>query len=355
LDGLRAVAITMVVGSHIWAGGNPIDLGPFAFLFDGDLGVRIFFVLSGFLITHLLIREQTATGAINLRHFFARRALRILPLYLAYLSVLLVLQFAGLYHDDLSSWLGVFTFTRNLVGRGDSATRHLWSLAVEEQFYFLWPVACVRFGLLLPTTARVRLVTASLVAVVMVALLCRLLFDKAPVGGDLLHRLIGFRSAFRYCDSIAIGCLASLAFTRLPASALLCKPFGQLTVLCLWAAVLFFMPTLMPGYSAFIFPTLQAAATAVFVLVAANAESGLLFVVFSNRLMAFVGALSYSIYVWHFMFLSHFFGKVSEGLWFYQWPVWLIVAFLVAYVSHKWLELPFLAMRSRFAAISRGF
>jgi len=115
--------------------------------FDGELGVRIFFVLSGFLITHLLLEEASATGTISLKRFYIRRTLRILPIYVTYLLVLGVLTALGLYHDSFSSWIGALTFTRNMIGQGRSATVQLWSLAVEEQFYLLWPMTLYAFSL----------------------------------------------------------------------------------------------------------------------------------------------------------------------------------------------------------------
>ena len=149
LDGWRAIGVTLVLVSHMpFSAGFP---EPYAYqlteVFDGELGVRLFFVLSGFLITHLLLAEARASGGISLKRFYIRRALRILPIYVAYLLVLGVLTALGLYHDALSSWIGALTFTRNMIGQGRSATVQLWSLAVEEQFYLVWPLVLGTFAL----------------------------------------------------------------------------------------------------------------------------------------------------------------------------------------------------------------
>src|SRR5882724_7345116 len=94
LDGWRAVSILMVLGAHCQhVNGFPNALhGTFSWLFDGNLGVRFFFIISGFLITWLMVLERDQTGGVNLRHFYARRALRILPVYFTFILALAGLQ-----------------------------------------------------------------------------------------------------------------------------------------------------------------------------------------------------------------------------------------------------------------------
>jgi peptidoglycan/LPS O-acetylase OafA/YrhL len=141
LDGWRAVAILLVLLSHWWATGGADNIPRWIrpITGQGDLGVRIFLVLSGLLITHLLLEENDSYGSIDLRSFYIRRVLRIFPVYFAFLLLLATLSAFGLYYDDVATWIGALTFTRNVIGKGNSATGHLWSLAVEEQFYFVWP------------------------------------------------------------------------------------------------------------------------------------------------------------------------------------------------------------------------
>src|ERR1700722_15703426 len=94
LDGWRAFSIVMVLGWHCtYAAGFPQELKPiFSRLFDGDFGVRIFFIISGFLITRVMIGEHNQTGQVSLKNFYIRRALRILPVYFSFLAVLVALQ-----------------------------------------------------------------------------------------------------------------------------------------------------------------------------------------------------------------------------------------------------------------------
>ncbi len=172
LDGLRALAVTVVIVFHLSPGGLP----------GGFLGVDVFFVLSGYLITRLLAEERTATGGIRIAGFWRRRVRRLVP---ALLLVLIACSTAALFvGGDLliglgAQVLGALTFSSNWVyiAAGSSyfdATapelfRNLWSLAVEEQFYLLWPVFLL--VVLLRMTPRTRvMVLLSLAAASAVAM-----------------------------------------------------------------------------------------------------------------------------------------------------------------------------------------
>src|ERR1017187_6342941 len=141
LDGWRAISIMMVLGAHAeHTNGFPNAFHAiFKWLFDGTLGVLFFFVISGFLITWLLVFENDRSGHINLKHFYARRALRILPVYYAFILTLVCLQLFTVYTQSVSAWIGNLTFTTNFVTANVWPSGHLWSLSVEEQFYLLWP------------------------------------------------------------------------------------------------------------------------------------------------------------------------------------------------------------------------
>lgn len=142
LDGLRALAIGFVVYSHFWPSGLVHDA-----LRWGYIGVRLFFVISGFLITGILLdaRERMKENKNVLKSFYVRRALRIFPIY--YLSIfLLIFGYGGFNQWEMSSYL---TYTTNWYYctyktgtvhlSGMDIGSHLWSLAIEEQFYLVWP------------------------------------------------------------------------------------------------------------------------------------------------------------------------------------------------------------------------
>jgi peptidoglycan/LPS O-acetylase OafA/YrhL len=167
IDGLRAIAVLVVIAFHLTPGP----------LLGGYLGVDLFFVISGFLITGLLLRERAEHGRIRLREFWVRRARRLLP---ALVMLLLTCSSAAFFvgGDVLvrlwSQLIGALTFSSNwvLIATGssyfdDSAPelfRNLWSLAVEEQFYLAWP-----FVVLLVALVPRRWVRASVLAAVAIA------------------------------------------------------------------------------------------------------------------------------------------------------------------------------------------
>ena len=157
LDGLRAIAVLLVMGVHI----------AFPFMALGWLGVDIFFVLSGFLITTLLCNEYARNGRISLSKFWGRRFLRLMPVYWLYvgsLTAYMLLGPANQLHAH-GNWtpgeyiLALWTYFVNLAPAGgiwthQHLTLHLWSLAVEEQFYFIWPPLCVLILRFPPTMDR---------------------------------------------------------------------------------------------------------------------------------------------------------------------------------------------------------
>lgn len=346
LDGWRALAIVLVLGDHFpYTTGFPASLQPvWGQVFDGNLGVRLFFVLSGFLITHLLFGEFRRFGAIDLRKFYIRRALRIFPLYFAYLAMLAVLTLAGLYADTLSSWIGATTFTRNVVGRGNSATIHFWSLAVEEQFYLLWPGAIVAAGLFV----RRRRAAAFLLALVLVALATRGLAVVTP--SIDFNLVLGERSILRYADSLAIGCLAAVLLSPLA------RTIGGRTAAAALAIVILGLVLRthdIPAAMRVAIPTLQAVAIALLLVYSVGLRSGPVHGLLNAKWVVRLGVLSYSLYVWHVLFVAHFFRAFRDAP-LYDWKWWLVPSFAIAYASHRFIERPFLTLKERFAPEDRS-
>jgi peptidoglycan/LPS O-acetylase OafA/YrhL len=173
LDGVRGIAIALVVLFHYPWGArdprNPIAGNP---VHGGFLGVDAFFVLSGFLITTLLLREHARFGCVSFRGFYARRALRLLPALAILLLIALVLHFAlapgNPNRPETTGLLGVVFYVANWVNiyrpHALGITSDTWSLAIEEQFYLLWPLALVFL-----LHRRLRIGTIAIVAVTGIA------------------------------------------------------------------------------------------------------------------------------------------------------------------------------------------
>jgi peptidoglycan/LPS O-acetylase OafA/YrhL len=194
LDGLRALSIGVVLIGHGGAvAGRPLWLAPLRTV--GVIGVELFLAISGFIITHLMVREHQRNGRLNLRHFWARRALRILPPLAAMMAGFALAAASGLFKWSWPSFFSALTFTRNLpIFGADWFFGHTWSLSVEEQFYAIWPLLFVGFH------ARRHLARGLLgviLAAPIVGLVCE--FHWAPV-----------RNLLPFVPYLAIGCLLAL-------------------------------------------------------------------------------------------------------------------------------------------------
>src|SRR5262245_26497608 len=165
LDGLRAISIAFVFLGHL-AGtrGFPIGTAPGNALNTAELGVHVFFVISGYLITGLLLQEVARHGRIDVPRFYLRRTLRIFPPYYALLAVLFVADLAGLVPLHDHDVLRAMTYTSNYDPNRSWFVGHTWSLSVEEQFYLLWPAVVL---LLRPR----RAVVAAAAVVVLVPII----------------------------------------------------------------------------------------------------------------------------------------------------------------------------------------
>lgn len=341
LDGWRAVGILLVMFSHVWAADN-YDQTRFYFhhlASQGDLGVRIFFVLSGFLISYLLLVEYERTGAVSLKDFYIRRVLRIFPVYFLYLFVLVLLQAAGLYHETFSSWLGVLTFTRNMTGHGQSATAHFWSLAVEEQFYLAWPIALVAFGLY----RRPRLALWVLAAVALTSVASRIVACEDQ--SFLCQRILNDKSTIKYADSIAVGCMAAFLAIKYRFK----ERYGVALFYVALAALVLSAATqsmVTNAAASSVLIAVQALLIIVCIVLSITAKPFGVYQVLNSRPFVILGHVSYSLYVWHVMFLSHYMGN-RPGSAIYDWRVWWIPAVLVAVVSFYAFERPIVGLRKK--------
>ncbi len=347
LDGWRAISILLVLGSHCkFTAGFPTALTtPFLWLFDGDLGVRMFFVISGFLITWLLLVEHDRCGCVSLKAFYARRALRILPVYFAFLLTLAALQWLTPYSRTGLAWFGNLTFTTNFLS-SEFTGEHLWSLATEEQFYFLWPGLFV----LCAIAAMRRNAARVLVVPMLIAPVCRIMgYKRYPA---LLAPLTAYFSFFSFVDSLAIGCAAAIILSRrrdLVAEYLERHPrkaLGAGLGLILVPYVLMKLHWLRELTVPFAFSA-QGFGFAMLLLLSILFPQRGAFRVLNWRWVGRIGVLSYSIYIWQQIFCSP---PESFGLgrvWWMSFPGWLVPAFGVGFVSYYGFEKPFLRLRAR--------
>jgi peptidoglycan/LPS O-acetylase OafA/YrhL len=343
LDGWRALCIVLVLGTHArFTAGFPPELDPwFHWLFDGNLGVRTFFFISGFLITWLMLREHDQTGRIDLWQFYGRRGWRILPVYGAFLAVVAALQCSTPYWLAPETWLSTLTFTSNFHAHGRWTVGHLWSLAVEAQFYLLWPGLLVGLGL---ARRSLRAPLAVLAVPVVLSPLCRVVSYQgyAPPG---LGWLFSTYSSLNYFDTLAMGCACAFLHARRGEACrswLAAKPrLWMGMALGLIAVPYGFTHCFALGIVTVPFAhTLQGCGIAVLVMQSLLCPGHGGYRLLQGPLVRRLGILSYSIYLWQQLFSTKP-GAFGWGeVWWMSFPGWLVPVFLAAVASYYGLERP---------------
>jgi peptidoglycan/LPS O-acetylase OafA/YrhL len=311
----------------------------------GAYGVDLFFALSAYLITSLLLRERATKGALDLRGFYLRRILRIWPLYLAFVAfaALAALVIPGQRlpaHYVIGYCLLAGNWSYVFYGLPASFAIPLWTVSIEEQFYLAWPLALRR--------ASGRMMAAIAVGLLVLANGWRvwLAFSSAPV--DAMEY-----NTFTRLDPIALGILIALFSDRLPDF----SRWQRISLLCggavTWIAVYGFSVSNLPQFSTWklaLGHSLTALASTAILLAAMGSRHPFL----RNTWLLYLGKISYGLYVLHEFahycaaHLIHAFSPLTVVA---QSLVALALTVLMAAASYRWLESPFLRMKERFAHV----
>lgn len=347
LDGLRALSIALVLFGHVAAThGAPLWLDRPMFTSLGNVGVRFFFIVSGFLITTLMLRDIEKNGQIRLKLFYVRRSLRILPAALAYIAIMWLLYLGGVidltYHltsrtnsdSALPDLLHALTFTANYQHDYNWYFNHLWSLSVEEQFYLIWPFTMFLLG-------TRRAVWAGLLMLVL-APVFRLAMIQFSDGPEI--RLS--REFQAVADALATGCLAAMLHNKLGEW----PWFNRLTR---WPAIPIGLALVGAGYglayvhrpTAFLIgQTIANIGIALILQHLVRHPTSAASQILNTPFLVKIGVLSYSLYLWQQPFLNF-----QSTHWVASFPQNIVLAFGAALLSQRLIEKPFLKLKDRIA------
>jgi peptidoglycan/LPS O-acetylase OafA/YrhL len=332
LDGLRGISIGLVLLAHL-SGTRDLATGQRLPDLDslGNLGVRIFFVISGYLITLLLLQERAATGRISLLRFYLRRGVRIFPAAYLYMGVMFSMAAFGLVLLAPGDRLHALTYTVNYHHLRSWFVSHLWSLSVEEQFYLLWPATL----LLLGTRRGLHLALALVLTAPLIRVALWVYWPQRRIEIGEAFTTIG--------DAIASGCLLAGMRERLGRS-----PRYLRLVSSRWFALLPILVFVLNGFQQYpvidflVGETIMNLAIALTIDRCVRVSDDWVRRLLDSRLLSGMGVLSYSLYLWQEPFLNRF--SRAEVTWF---PVNLMLTFAAAVASHYLVERPLLRLRQR--------
>ncbi len=345
LDGLRGIAVLMVVLGHAFHTEGAPHWRLLMYV-RGTIGVDVFFVISGFLITSLLLREIHRDGKIDLKRFYLRRCLRIMPAYFTLLLTVAICQRCGYFQLESRDWIASLTYTTNFYYLPSWELAHTWSLSIEEHFYVVWPFVLCLGGISAGWRAGIGCVVGCWL------IRCGIALGLSPGGFFAESRslepsydaLMADLWTFTRLDTIAIGSLMALGchsdqvferLNRLTSPELLPRYLFLLCVSSMLKEV--FAYQLCLGY------TVNAVCIAM-LMWGAIRSTGFVRRILENRCLTMIGIGSYSIYLWQQLFLH----PAHPG-WIHQFPQNIGFVLVAASLSFWLIETPINQLKHRIA------
>lgn len=349
LNALRFYAALSVVVQHImhsptdWFGDKPLPEGINLFFLSSNDAVDLFFVLSGFLIFYLLLAERESTGFVHVPRFYLRRVLRIWPVYFAVIGMavivlpLLVPGIASPFAARPALALLLLTFLGNfafVLYMPFPPLEHLWSIAIEEQFY-----------LIAPHLMKLRVHLWKILLVGLLAYWVLRIFAEM----SLPPAISAFLLLMRY-DYIAIGGLFACAlYMQSPLLKLIYHPVAGIAALAVFVGLVIFAPNTLNHPPLYVFGT----GIVYGVLLLNISTNERFFLRLNQSALEYGGKLTYGIYMYHplilLVFRSLFYGKMDFGV--YQvviYPVVITLTLAVAWLSYRTFETGFLNLKDRY-------
>ena len=337
LDGLRAFSILAVILGHsAWATSAHLTGNSLYRSFaNGGSGVAVFFVLSGFLITNILLKEFDRTGDISLRRFYFRRSMRIFPAFYLYLAVIGILWAVHRIPEEPRSFAISGLYLWSLIPNAHGYfLQHSWSLSIEEVFYLFWPL------LLVTLHSRGFLLRAALGLMLAMPLVRLLFYFLWPALRGYEYYMV-----YGWLDTMMAGCLLALInqkpwFVHWKRRYLTPWTVGLMTV-----TAFYLLPELdrllvspYKGFTAFLVtPTVRALCIAGMMIYVVDHEHGLAGKLLNWKWVRRAGLISYSLYLWQQIFMSEQLHVLPYGY------LYLLAAAIASYLL---VEQPALKLRS---------
>lgn len=345
-DGLRALSVIFVILTHLGiytvaaqAGWLSERIAP---IISGGTGVQIFFVLSGFLITRLLIIEYQGTGHVSLKNFYIRRAFRILPLYYLCLALTFAIHWLVWPVAGNASFAFAATFNTSFIPREwyASILGHTWSLSVEEHFYIIWPAALLMIYRFTLDRALRHLLIAVAVSLLALAVVSRI---DAVADAYFVGRWSIFAGSW-----IAIGCAAAIVVSDaryVQTNRFMARPAALVLGFALFvhSIVLGALPQPLDD-------ALRVCGVALIVCWIYHNQSSRFVAALEYEPLAYTGKISYGLYMWQGLFLTTGPGRDPAQLWPLNPALGLLCLCIVAPLSYHLFEKRFLKMSAAYRA-----
>jgi peptidoglycan/LPS O-acetylase OafA/YrhL len=299
--------------------------------YAGAFGVDLFFCLSAYLITELLLREKEQIGYLNVKSFYIRRILRIWPLYFAFVLFAFGLTFVDRTQHFSASQLTMFLMLAGnwaaAVTVISSVVAPLWSVSIEEQFYLLWPLA-------------VRKATRKQMLIICLGMITLAFAWRAFVQIHMFSHDFAWNATFAHLDSIGYGILLSLV--------------GLRKEILPWARIGLLLPGLAFWYFAGGMHGRDDVAMALSSLGSMAILQAAIGIKLDYPVLVRLGVVSYGLYTYHALFLN-WFNRILSSTHGWGFVLWWILSLscttITAFASYRWLETPFLKLKNRFTIV----
>jgi peptidoglycan/LPS O-acetylase OafA/YrhL len=319
-------------------------------LADGKLGVQIFFVISGYLITKLLLIEKEKTGRISLKYFYLRRIFRIFPVFYLYIILVVLLKIflipilfenytmVGLAAVYLWNYSVFFNIHLSSTDNVSWFFGHFWSLAMEEQFYLIWPIALVKLN----NYDLKKLVLAIILVMPFIRVVTYFFLPNSRGQMEMMIQTGG--------GTIFMGCLGALIEDTNYFKEKVLKIIYNNGIICFVMIFLFIISPMIYQYFGGVYKvpvgnTLDNLAILLLVLWSVYVPTPISNFL-NSKILVQIGVLSYSLYIWQQLFLT-----TKLNFWVNQFPQNLFVVFLIGFISYYLIEKPILRLKNKLVRI----